>query len=1280
MKKILSVFVMLLVCASMLCISISTASGSELTDVPKVVALKVSYYSKASATEANFAGYLYGGTEIAATEYNSSFSVFNYNGEEYYILNTRLNDVVRYVVSETAQMKESADEASATLAQLYWSTPLTLLGFEKDGYYFCEYNGTRGYVEASAVGYVVKMKTAISSSLYSYAAADADVLTRYTPVKEVVVQYKGDNWARVEYDGYMGYTFVSNLKYPVYKLNGKIYSTPENLQKSVSAATVSEQVSLMAVNKETDSAMIQNSAGEIYWTKASSLTSTKTYTQKYVCNSTETLYKEASVDSESFMIRYMEKVMVGETITESSSGSWVEVKYNDDIYYVWIAAGEVPFTDTESKYTYVGDTIYAQEVLDLAKEIALEWETVYTFAESEGNPDKNGRRQFDCSGFVSYVLDTVMKKYNPVYDISSGLATMYYETDSVYNAGYNGEFKVQDIEPENMRPGDILFFDADDNGIVDHCAIYLGNNEFAHSVKSFETGVMIALMDKARADTLVSVRRFTPEKVTEANKIRCTVEYGKLYAEKDLASAVLYEFGKNEKLTVHFTNSDNWAYVTINGKKGFMLIKNIGDFIFPDAPEISIKLSDGRPKISWGAVDKATKYSIYRSESLNGTYKCIKTLEDLSYTDLYSGLEYGKNYYYKVKARNDNGYSVYSNCVTIAPLDKPVISVTLSGFDPKISWNTVDGATKYNVYRSTALSGTYKLIKTTTSLSYTDTSSALIDGKIYYYRVKAVNSNGSSAYSLAAKKLLLTKPVVSASLSDGYAKISWKAVPGATKYWVYRSTAENGAYKCIATVTGTSCTDKSAGLVKGTAYYYKIKAVSDSGNTDFSNCVKAVPLGRPSASAVLTSSNNPKISWKAVDGATKYSIYRSATLDGTYRLIKTTTALSYTDTSSALTDGNMYYYKVKARNADGLSKSSSIAKILLLSKPVVSASLSDGYAKISWNAVSGATKYWVYRSTAEKGTYKCIATVTGISCTDKSSSLVKGTKYYYKVKAVSNGGNTDFSNCVKMAPLARPAVSVVLTSAVNPKISWKAVDGATKYSIYRSATIDGTYKLIKTTTALSYTDTSSALTDGNMYYYKVKARNADGFSASSSIAKILILNKAVISSSLSDGRPKISWKAVPGATKYSVYRAESKSGEYKCIITVTALSYVDKSTALEKGKTYYYKVRARSDSGYADYSGYTAVAPLGKPTVTSSLSNGNPKISWKAVTGATKYSIYRSDSLNGTYKLIKTTEGLSYTDTSSALVNGKAYYYKVKAVSAKGYSASGNVVYKKVAR
>jgi len=102
----------------------------------------------------------------------------------------------------------------------------------------------------------------------------------------------------------------------------------------------------------------------------------------------------------------------------------------------------------------------------------------------------------------------------------------------------------------------------------------------------------------------------------------------------------------------------------------------------------------------------------------------------------------------------DSGYSTPKS-VTV-DLARPVVTTTTSSGKPKLTWKSVEGATKYQVYRATSKSGEYTLMKTTTGKTYTDTSAK--KGKTYYYKVRALSnvSAATSAYS-TVKSVKCTK-------------------------------------------------------------------------------------------------------------------------------------------------------------------------------------------------------------------------------------------------------------------------------------------------------------------------------------------------------------------------------------------------------------------------------------------------------------------------------------------------------------------------------------------
>ena len=260
----------------------------------------------------------------------------------------------------------------------------------------------------------------------------------------------------------------------------------------------------------------------------------------------------------------------------------------------------------------------------------------------------------------------------------------------------------------------------------------------------------------------------------------------------------------------------------------------------------------------------------------------------------------------------------------------PALKITTVSGKPKISWNAVDGAAKYWVYRSTD-GKTFKYYDSTTKTSYTNSSTSI--GTTYHYKVKAVavvdGKNYASAYSVT--KSILCKPAaptVSINRSNGKPKLSWKAASGAMKYWIYRST-DGVNFKYYDSTTKTSYTN--SGAASGTKYYYRVKAVAVVNGKNVTSAKSSTKslmttLAKPSVS-ITTSNGKPKITWKAVTGADKYYIYRST--DGkNFSFFDSTTKTTYVN--SGAKKNTKYYYKVKAvctSNSNANSAQSSTVSI-----------------------------------------------------------------------------------------------------------------------------------------------------------------------------------------------------------------------------------------------------------------------------------------------------------------------------------------------------------------
>ncbi len=387
----------------------------------------------------------------------------------------------------------------------------------------------------------------------------------------------------------------------------------------------------------------------------------------------------------------------------------------------------------------------------------------------------------------------------------------------------------------------------------------------------------------------------------------------------------------------------------------------------------------------------------------------------------------------------------------------------------------------------------------------------------------------------------------------------------------------------------------------------------------------------------VTASNNPTsgkvvLTWAAVDGAAKYEVYRSGTKDGEYKLYYTTTKLTYTNTSAYA--GYWYHYKVKALDADGneIVTSAIITQCSDCAAPVITAgnNASTGKVTLKWKAVYGAEKYAIYRATARDGEYVRQYTTTSTSYTNTTSKA--NVTYYYKVMALATrtaSANSAFSSvAARTCDLAAPVVKASNNAETGKVVlTWKPIEGAAKYEVYRSGTKDGTYKLYCTLTGTTYTN--STANAGYTYYYKVKAISVipEANSAFSSIVSRTCDCGQIFDCETSyndDGKVVFNWDTRKGATSYKIYRSGYQNGTYKLIGETKSNTFTDKTASA--GYYYYYKIVAvNSRSSYADSAPYRITAATTIPAVKNlrdASTSSKLVLKWDAVKGADGYLVY----------------------------------------------------------
>lgn len=303
----------------------------------------------------------------------------------------------------------------------------------------------------------------------------------------------------------------------------------------------------------------------------------------------------------------------------------------------------------------------------------------------------------------------------------------------------------------------------------------------------------------------------------------------------------------------------------------------------------------------------------------------------------------------------------------------------------------------------------------------------------------------------------------------------------------------------------------------------------------------------------------------------------------------------------------------------------------------------------------------------------------------------------------SKGGWTDLNGgkiCARIKgftvndsekPLSSKLQKVSSGGYNSNKLTWAKTAGAVGYEIYRStSSSSGFAKIATVTNGATVTYTDKGLAFNTTYYYKIRSyKKSSGGQVSLKVkgyySKVLgsktRLAKPTVSKVTSAGynKIKVTWNKISGAQGYRLMRSTRKSGTYTTVANITAgstVTYTDKGRTT--GKNYYYKVRPYRAAGKTKvYGSYSAVmagtAKLSKTNFTA-LNNqtaARMKLTWKQVSGAGGYEVYRKKGASGTYKKVKTIKGGSILTFTNEELQSGTYYYKVKAYR----TVSGKKVY-----
>lgn len=477
-------------------------------------------------------------------------------------------------------------------------------------------------------------------------------------------------------------------------------------------------------------------------------------------------------------------------------------------------------------------------------------------------------------------------------------------------------------------------------------------------------------------------------------------------------------------------------------------------------------------------------------------------------------------------------------------------------------------------------------------------------GEKYFYSVSA---RFQKKRSLECEKVglirLETPEIISTENVFGGIEISWKGCAGAQSYTICRNSGRTNVI--LGEVSDNdACFFKDTTAISGEKYKYTVVANSLNIKSAYKYKQAQAYVVAPRLQSVVNQNGFVTLSWHGVTDAEKYVIYRKNTTGQlSYVAMVGSNVLNYQDKN--VSSGEVYTYTVKAMQNgvySGYDTAGVTAAYVGVPGNIALQNVND-CIKVSWNSVSGAFRYRIYR----KDTYNTSWQLVGesINANYADNTVEDGVMYQYTVRAVGyNGGVSAYLNGRYMTALKMPKVWMNCTPD-GIMVNWSKMPKATQYRVYKKTAASSSWSCIGTISDKTKTYLfDKSVQEGKSYIYTVRQVYSNVYGSYNSGVKTIFYKAPVINAKLSPNGIALNWNKAPVGNGYIIERKLQPNASWVEVSTVDGLGNLKTADSKANyGKLNYYRVRVKNANLVSNTVSIFALDPK-KPAVALTYDDG----------------------------------------------------------------------------